>query len=54
MDGGRESLHVNIPEWSSWQELKIRSGNDLPFSTSPRLWPFNRIMDLQYPSATGN
>jgi hypothetical protein len=22
MDGGRESLHVNIPEWSSWQALK--------------------------------
>jgi hypothetical protein len=24
--------------------------NDLPFQTSSRLWPFNKIMDLQFQS----
>jgi hypothetical protein len=28
--------------------------NDLPFPTSSRLWPSDRITDLHYPSATGN
>jgi hypothetical protein len=45
MDGGRESLHVNMPEWLSRHGGNPKR-NDLPFSTSPRRWSSDRITDF--------